>query len=242
MAHDVHELREVVVDHERFPEKEVGACAVVAVGAEIVSPCRRQPVEPDAESVLEQQAEEEDRDADADQRGHGGEVVEQRVLALGGRHAQRNADADGESHSRNGQFDRRREAGYEARRDRDLIGRGNAQVTVQESRHVVEVLLVERSVEPETLTAAGEVGRRRMFAEDGATGVAGQQVQEDDQEQRQPDQDRDQKQQAADDVLEHEKRRLPCRLVDVTRPRGPEPSGTRLRCWVGMDQDLVTEL
>ena len=190
VADNVQELRGVAVDHQRLPEEEVGAGVVVAECPEVIAAGGRQPMEPDTKHVLEKQAQEEDRDADANERGHGREVVEERVLALGGRHAQRDADPYCQEHGRHGEFDRGRKAGQETGRDRDLVRRRYAEVAVDYSSHVVQVLLIQRLVQPEAMLAAGDVRGRGMFAQDRSAWVARQHVQEDDHQQRQPEQDR----------------------------------------------------
>ena len=75
---------------------------------------------------------------------------------------------------------------------------------MEEPGHVVDVLLVERLVEAEAVSAGRQAVGVGVLAEDRRTGIAGKRVDEHDHEHGQAEQDRDQEEQATDDVLEHE--------------------------------------
>ena len=135
----------IAVD-ERVEDVEVRR--VRPVGGDRLAADARQPAELDRERPLEHQAEEEDRDRDAEQRDHQARVVEPGAVALGRHEAERDPERDREHHRRDRELDRRREA------VRELVGDGSrrddavAEVAVGGLLQVVPVLQPDRLVEP----------------------------------------------------------------------------------------------
>jgi hypothetical protein len=200
VAETVHE--QVGSAHqEAVDQHEVGAD--LQPGSRVDAPGCRKQVELDGEDILERQAEHEDRDADAQQRDDRHRPVGPALRMTGGVSAQRDADARREDHRRDGQLDGRREADQELTQDRLVIDDARAEVAAQHVAQVVQVLLPERVVETEVLAHRGDTLRRRMLAQDRGGGIAGEQVDEGEQDDRQSEQDGDDSEQASNDEPHH---------------------------------------
>src|SRR6266516_4093163 len=164
----------------------------------------RQPVEPDGEDVLEDQAEEEDRDRDPEQRRDQARVVEQRPVLLRGEEPERDAEADREHHRGQRELDRRREPVLDLERDWPEGLDAGAEVEVAyRLDEVAPVLDVERLVEPELKPELGDGPRRRPLTEQCLRGRSREQADPDEDEERDPEQDRDEQEQSADDEAKH---------------------------------------
>ena len=91
----------------------------------------------------------------------------------------------------------------EVLQDRPVVDEALAEVALEQPPDVVEVLLPEGLVEAQRLADLQDEGGRRVLAEDGDGGIAGQQLDEHEQDDRQADQDRDGPEQPAHDELQH---------------------------------------
>ena len=174
------------------------------------------------EDVLEAQAEDEDRDRDAEQRDHGDQPVAEPLNVSGGIAAERDPQARGEDHGRDGELDGPREAAQELVQDGPAVDDAVAEVTLQQVAHVVEVLLPEGLVETELFADLGHELGRRVLAEDDRGGVARDEVDEGEQDDGQPEEDGDGGEKAPDDVPAHPRSRTPAMHH---RPRGSRPGG-----------------
>ena len=192
-----------------------------------VDPARgREPVELGAEDPLERQPEDEDRDADAEEREDRDGAVG-RALDVPAREApKRDPEADGEEEGEQGQLDGARKPRQEVGCDRGPGDDARAEVTAEQLAEIEEVLLVQRLVEAEGLPDSGNRLGGRVLAEDGPRRVARQEVDEREQDDRQPEQDRDGRDESPDDVLQHDPGPTPLETdarCDTTPGRSPGP-------------------
>ena len=147
--------------------------------------------------------EHEHRDRDADERDHGHEAIAEGLRAPGRIATERDAEAGREEEGGEGQLDRAREAGHEPAQDRPVVDEAVAQVAMGQVVHVDQVLLPERQVQPEPMAKRLDELGPLVLAEDGLGRIAGQEVDEGEQDEGQPEQHRDRPEESPDDVPQH---------------------------------------
>ena len=186
---------------DRIEDVEVGR--VRPFREEVLAARARQPVQLDREDVLQEQAEEEDRDRDPDQRREQARVVEPAPVLLGGEEAEREADDDREEHRRQRELDGSREAVLELVRDRPGRRDAGPEVAVHGRVEVPPVLHVHRLVEAVLVVDACDLLGRGVLAEQCFGRRARQGMNPAEDEDGQPEEDRDEQQQPADDEAKH---------------------------------------
>jgi hypothetical protein len=121
----------------------------------------------------------------------------------GGVASERDADPGREDHRRDRQLDRRREADEELAQDGLVVDDARAEVAAKDVGQIVQVLLPERVVEAQVFAHRRDALGGRMLAQDRRGGIPGQEMDEGEQDDRQPEQDRDHTEQSSDDEAEH---------------------------------------
>ena len=153
------------------------------------------------EEVLQQAADDEARDRDADQHEDDGQIVEALAAVEGGDDAEPEAEDDGQRHRAEAEVERDREGGADDVVDpAAALGERIAEVALGEVRHVDEVLLEERLIEAVVgVQARPDLGGDARAGE----GVAGDEPHQEEGDRRQ-NEDRDERDhQATEDVSEH---------------------------------------
>jgi hypothetical protein len=130
-------------------------------------------------------------------------VIEEAAVVLCGEEAERDPEPDGEDQRRERELDRRRKAVLDLVRDQPVRGDRGAEVALRPGPELAPILFVDRFVEPEALPVGLHELRRRALAEQGLGRPARQRADPEEDEQREPEGDRDEKQQPADDVTKH---------------------------------------
>ena len=102
-----------------------------------------------------------------------------------------------------GQLDRAREPGHETAQDRPVVDEAVAQVAVDQLVHVDEVLLPERQVQPEPMAEGLDELGSLVLTKDRLGRIAGQEVDEGEQDDGQAEQHRDRPEQSPDHVPQH---------------------------------------
>lgn len=134
----------------------------------------------------------------------------------GGQPPQRDAQTDREEERGGSQLDGGRKLLDKFLEYRSIADRAGAEISLKETADVDQVLLVERLVEIEHRAQALNCGRCRVLPQDRPRGIAGKQVNEGEEHDRQAEQDGDRPEKPANGVLEHP----PACLPRVKRPRG----------------------
>src|SRR4029079_3484842 len=213
---DEHEVR-VVLDPQAWVQATRGG----------------QDLELHGEDVLQGQPQDEDRDRDPEQAYDCDQAVAEALHVAGGEPAQRYAEPHGEQQRGHGELDGAGEPAQELVDDRAVVDAALAEVALDQLAHVVDVLLPERLVEPELGADLRHELRRRVLPQDRRGGVAGEQVDEGEQDDGQPEQDGDGGKQPANDVPAHVRRSVLAAFRGSRAP--PGPSGRRARVLVGLD-------
>ena len=125
-----------------------------------------QPVQLHREDVFEDQAQEEDRDRDADQRGDKARVVEPGGVALGCEETEWHTDEYGEQDGRQGELDRGRKAMADLVGDGARRGDAGPEVAVYGRVEVAPVLDIDRPIEAVLMADLGDRLRRCVLAEE----------------------------------------------------------------------------
>src|SRR6266550_224487 len=164
-------------------------------------------------------------------------MVEQRSIPLGREESERNAEGDREDHRRQGQLDGRRKPMPE------LIGHGPArgdavaEVALERCLHVLLVLDEDRAIEAVLMPQLGDRRRGRPFAQQRLGRTSGQRPNPGEDQERNPDEDRKEEQQPADDETKQLRRRL-----RALRPSSDQPSETSeyRSIWTGLGSRFLT--
>ena len=117
--------------------------------------------------------------------------------------AERDPESDGEDEGSERELDRRREANEELGEDGTVVDEAVPEVAPQQLAEVGDVLLGDWAVEPEPVLKRDHELRSRVLTEDRGRRIAGQQVDEREQDDRQAEEDRDRAKQPTDDVSQH---------------------------------------
>jgi len=164
---------------------------------------RRQPAKAHREQIDEVQREPEARDADAQERGQHQRAVPQRALIGGGDDPRRHADYDRDEQRRKGQYQGRLGALQEGRHHWPVEEIGLSEVAAQDARVELEKLLVQGTVEAEGLARRLDLRRGRVRAQHDAHRVAGDQVNEQEDDGDDDRQHRHERQEPSNQVRRH---------------------------------------
>ena len=164
---------------------------------------RRQHVENDGEDRDQHDADPVVRQADADDRGRGEQLVEPGVVIVGGQRAQQHAEQEAQHRRRQGEHEGIAQRPEQLLRHRPVGEEGDAEVSDQEAAEPSQVLHVDRLVEAEAAAQAvrdllGHL-RRHQDVDD----VPGCEVDQREHQHRHAEQDRHGVEQAAKGIGPH---------------------------------------
>src|SRR5215813_10805234 len=175
----------------------------------------RQPVQPHREDEDGQQPQPENRQGDAHERAQERRNVERRIAVGGGDNARDNAECGRDEDGQEGQLEGEGEALLEQRRHRLARLDRHAEISYDRMPKVGEELHGQGSVEPILLSDPRQDLFRRFLAGQDQRGITGDELEERERHQAHPGQNRDEEEEAPDDVGQH---------AGLASPRCPRPT------------------
>ena len=174
---------------------------------------RRQHVEDDGKDRHQHDADPVVRQADADDRGGGEQLVEPGVVIVGGQRAQQHPEQEAQHRRRQGEHERIAQRAEQLLRHRPVGEEGDAEISDQKAAEPSQVLHVDRLVEAEAPAQAVRDLLRHLRRHQDVDDVARGEVDQSENQHRHAEQDRHGVEQAAKGI----------------RPHGPLTSGGRWR-------------
>ena len=212
-----HAQRGAWQNHMRQERPEAGGNADIAL--------HRQQVGPDRKDKDQHISEHEDRHREAEHREHHDDSVDPRAGLPGRQDSHRDRRQNRDDQRRDRQRHGRFEALLDEFRDRQVGEDRNAEIALQEAPHPAAELDVDGLVEAELGADADDVFDRRGIAGDDRGGIARAQIQKREDKDCDDRHDRDRRQDAPDDIGEHQPETLPASSAPTRSPlRGDLPS------------------